>query len=106
MKEIKFCHVIIVSLIISLLQGCDNKESINHRSRTSFNSNWKFSQEANEKAHLIDVDDSQWRELDLPHDWAIEGPFTKEVSYKGGYLPYPGRGWYRKSFFVHKSLNF
>ena len=100
MKEIKFCHVIIVSLIISLLQGCDNKESINHRSRTSFNSNWKFSQEANEKAHLIDVDDSQWRELDLPHDWAIEGPFTKEVSYKGGYLPYPGRGWYRKSFFV------
>ena len=30
----------------------------------------------------------------------LRGPFTKEVSYKGGYLPYPGRGWYRKSFFV------
>ena len=71
-----------------------------YRLKTSFNFNWKFSQDFDDSFYLADFDDSQWRNLDLPHDWAIEGPFDKEVSYKGGYLLYPGRGLYRKSFFV------
>src|SRR4051812_1635147 len=24
-----------------------------------------------------DFDDSQWRQLNLPHDWGVEGPFTQ-----------------------------
>ena len=24
-----------------------------------------------------DYDDSSWQQIDLPHDWAIEGPFTR-----------------------------
>jgi beta-galactosidase len=47
-------------------------------------------------------DDSAWRKLDVPHDWAIEGPFipqTEAGSDGGtGRLPFVGVGWYRKHF--------
>lgn len=42
-------------------------------------------------------DDSGWRKLNLPHDWAIEGPFNSGgVGGSMGRLPSPGVGWYRK----------
>ena len=43
-------------------------------------------------------DDSAWRKLDLPHDWAIEGPFDIKLSGDTGKLPYAGVAWYRKRF--------
>lgn len=43
-------------------------------------------------------DDSSWRKLDVPHDFAIEGPFRMDLSGNTGRLPYQGIGWYRKSF--------
>jgi beta-galactosidase len=54
-----------------------------------------------------DFDDGTWRELDLPHDWAVELPFdfSDDPNQMGhGYKPvgwkYPGNsiGWYRKAF--------
>jgi beta-galactosidase len=52
-------------------------------------------------------DDSKWRTLDLPHDWAVELPFVHDESLQGhGYKPlgrkYPETsvGWYRRSFDV------
>jgi beta-galactosidase len=41
-------------------------------------------------------DDSGWRQLNLPHDWGIEGPFKQEYFGGTGKLPYWGIGWYRK----------
>lgn len=42
-------------------------------------------------------DDSDWERIDLPHDWAIEGPWLTEGPYGGmGRLPSWGVGWYRK----------
>ena len=50
-------------------------------------------------------DDSRWRTLDLPHDWAVELPFVHDEGLRGhGYKPlgrsYPDTsvGWYRRSF--------
>lgn len=40
--------------------------------------------------------DADWRKVDLPHDWAIEGPFKQEYSGKTGKLKYSGAVWYRK----------
>lgn len=45
-------------------------------------------------------DDSAWRSVTLPHDYAIEGPYTSSISSSMGRLPSTGVGWYRKSFSV------
>ena len=45
-------------------------------------------------------DDSSWRRVDLPHDWAIEGPFITEGGGGMGRLPSPGVGWYRKKLSI------
>ena len=41
-------------------------------------------------------DDSSWQEINLPHDWAIGGPFTHAGGGGMGRLPTAGVGWYRK----------
>ena len=48
-------------------------------------------------------DDSSWRKLSLPHDWAIEGPFDIKLPGETGKLPYAGIGWYRKHFSIPAS---
>lgn len=54
-------------------------------------------------------DDRAWRSLDLPHDWAVELPFSGEASHSHGYktvgwkYPENSIGWYRKSFSIPES---
>src|SRR6266567_2343606 len=55
------------------------------------------------------LDDSKWRELNLPHDWAVELPFVRDEEQQShGYKPlgrrYPETsvGWYRRTFDVPK----
>lgn len=47
-----------------------------------------------------DFNDKDWQEVNLPHDWAITGPFYKEanaiVGGGMGRLPVQGVAWYRK----------
>jgi len=45
-------------------------------------------------------EDSDWRQLDVPHDWAIEGPFRLELAGETGKLPWKAIGWYRKHFAI------
>jgi beta-galactosidase len=42
-----------------------------------------------------DFDDSDWRKLDLPHDWVVEGPFDPKENISQGYRP-RGIAWYRR----------
>ena len=46
-------------------------------------------------AAAAEFDDSGWRRLDLPHDWAVEGPFDPNENASQGYRP-RGIGWYRR----------
>jgi len=48
-------------------------------------------------------DDRSWRRVNLPHDYAIEGPFTTEVSGSTGRLPSSGIVWYRKDLNIQAS---
>jgi beta-galactosidase len=41
-------------------------------------------------------DDNSWQKINLPHDWAIEGPFIRTGGGGMGRLPSSGIGWYRK----------
>lgn len=51
-------------------------------------------------------DDRAWRELDLPHDWAVEVPFDERASNSHGSkaigrdFPEQSVGWYRKTFLI------
>lgn len=69
------------------------------RKITCFDANWKFMLGDYPDACLPDYNDAEWRELDLPHDWSIEGRFERSnpTGGSGGYLP-AGIGWYRKHF--------
>ena len=69
----------------------------------SFNEGWKFHKGEARNAQYISFDDSSWRDQNLPHDWAIEGPFDIQYNARCGGLPFHGEGWYRKSFNVPKN---
>lgn len=45
-----------------------------------------------------EVADSAWTAVNLPHDYAITGPFRIDLAGETGKLPYQGIGWYRKHF--------
>jgi beta-galactosidase len=64
-----------------------------HSSRKLFTEAWEFKKGTDTSG--------EWRKLNLPHDWSIEGPFSKEhpAGTDGGALP-GGLGWYRKTFTV------
>src|SRR6266550_1553522 len=47
-----------------------------------------------------EFDDRSWRQVNLPHDWGIEGPFDQALSGETGKLPWAGVGWYRKHLTV------
>jgi beta-galactosidase len=44
----------------------------------------------------VDFDDSGWELVNLPHDWAIQGPFSSAGGGGMGRLPSPGIAWYRQ----------
>jgi beta-galactosidase len=60
---------------------------------------WRFHRGDLPRAEEPDFDDQAWRQLDVPHDWSIEGKFDPEnaTGPGGGFLP-SGVGWYRKEF--------
>jgi beta-galactosidase len=71
--------------------------------RVSFDRGWRFHKGDPAGAERPGFDDARWRVLDLPHDWAIEGPFDPGVGPHQGALPYFGTAWYRKRFEVPAS---
>ena len=58
---------------------------------------WRFHWGEAPEANYMGYDDSAWRTVTLPHDWAVEHPFDPLYSSGTGYLP-GGIGWYRKTF--------
>lgn len=103
MSTCKHCFFLILVLMFSLPLQSGSAE-MKARNTENFCKSWKF--------HLGDIpsgqepgmDDSNWRLLDLPHDWSIEGEFSKDhpATPSGGALP-GGIGWYRKTFVISES---
>ena len=61
---------------------------------------WRFARDATGelRAEAPDFDDSSWRSVRIPHDWAISGPFDRTKPGGTGMLPWKGVGWYRRKF--------
>lgn len=86
------------------------------RSEYLLEKGWKFTQGEVSNAEMPAFNDAKWETVDIPHDWAIFGPFDKnndlqnvavtqnfetQASLKTGRtggLPYVGIGWYRTTF--------
>ena len=71
------------------------------REKINFDKGWRFILADSAQMSLAMYDDSAWRMLNVPHDWAIEGDFSASApsGNSGGALP-GGVGWYRKNFEV------
>ena len=85
----------ILMTVLLISAGCDTSDSETDR-KTLFNDGWKFHLGDMEQAMQPDYDDQDWRDLQLPHDWAIEGEFSADYSSGTGYLPGGivwGGGW-------------
>ena len=70
-----------------------------NKSRINFDKDWKFKLDSIKSYNEPNINDADWRTLNLPHDWSIEGTFSKDNPAKpgGGALP-GGIGWYIKAF--------
>ena len=97
---------------------CTGAAQAQHRSVTLLDKGWKFAKGDYPQAAQKSFDDSRWQRVEVPHDWAIYGPFdvnndlqtvmvvqngektaTRKTGRTGG-LPYVGAGWYRTTFSV------
>lgn len=73
---------------------------IGAETRVNFDLDWKFIQKDIPNAEAVSTGDENWRAVNLPHDWSIEGEYKKTengTDWQSGYLP-AGIGWYRKTF--------
>ena len=87
--------------IICLVLVLCGLTSIQARQRQNFDADWLFVLGDSTQMSQVDYNDSYWRRLNVPHDWAREGDFFvgNPSGAGGGALP-GGIGWYRKHFEV------
>ena len=92
-------------------------------------SDWRFQRGAHAGAEAPNYDDARWERVSIPHDWAISGPFDKDIDKqvvaieqngeteatektgRSGALPWIGEGWYRTTITIpegysHAELQF
>jgi beta-galactosidase len=91
--------IIIPAVCFIFLAACFCFANSRPGKRVSFNQNWRFQLGDVSNGQDVDLNDAQWRQLNLPHDWSIEGEFSEKApsGTGGGALP-GGIGWYRKTF--------
>jgi len=79
----------------------ENEISDRARQILNFNKDWRFQLGEVKEASEKDYDDSEWRTVNLPHDYSIENDFdlSSEAKAGGGFLD-GGIAWYRKTWIV------
>lgn len=75
-------------------QGFGNRELIN--------ADWYFNLGDIKYGGAEFFDHSEWRKLELPHDWSVESVASPSLASCTGYLP-GGIGWYRKDLDIPKN---
>ena len=108
----KWIHILIVFLTITPISFAQV------RTVRELDSNWKFQKGDFENAFQNNFNDSKWEKVTVPHDWAIYGPFDKEIDKQNvanvqngekvasektgrtGALPHIGTAWYRNKFTI------
>ncbi len=128
----RICCLLLVSYILRAEPGPSSSSSNQPREHILFDPGWRFafghpSDPARDFDHGTGYfsyfakagygdgpagagfNDSAWRQLDLPHDWAVEQPFSPNASHSHGNksvgrnFPESSVGWYRKTFAIPAS---
>ena len=102
-----------VLVICAILHSWPASAAVSPRERISLDDDWRFVQgdapgETNGNVSMYTYSrpafvDSGWRQLNLPHDWAIEGPVEQQYAGETAKLKYWGPVWYRKHFNISPS---
>ncbi len=97
MKKLYYSGFLLVFSLLIFSQCSTTPEG--GRIKKDFDAEWRFYLGDVEGAQQVSYSDTGWRTLNLPHDWSIEGKFSKDnpATPGGGALP-DGIGWYRKTF--------
>ena len=95
MKTGRYVSVAALTLLFALLPN--QSTAAVSRVTQDLDANWLFSKGDFASAMMRSFDDSVWRQVNVPHDWSSDGPFSAEYGSGNGYAP-GGIGWYRKYF--------
>src|SRR3974377_2242158 len=87
----------------ALLGAPRSEVRVGSERRVLFNDGWRFFKGEAPGAEQLGFADSSWRVVQLPHDWAIEEPFDRNLNPHTGALPFFGTGWYRITVHLPRS---
>ncbi|MDP5092259.1 MAG: DUF4982 domain-containing protein [Polaribacter sp.] len=111
----KHYFILFISLFLSIIINSQTQKTI------TLHDGWKFQKGDYKNAETINFDDSKWQAISVPHDWAIFGPFDKEIDKQNvaitqngekiptektgrtGSLPHIGTAWYRNEFSISEN---
>ena len=110
----KLIRILVVFLVFTQMALSQTREV------KVLDTNWKFQKGDFDEAFKVNFNDSKWESVTVPHDWAIYGPFDKNVDIqkvaivqngekvatektgRTGALPHIGTAWYRNKFTLPK----
>ncbi len=83
-------HILSIVFLLFVINHIKAQEGL-------FNDDWQFHKGDIPNGEQNNSDTATWRNVLLPHDWSIEGPFSDTWASATAYLP-GGIGWYKKTF--------
>ena len=107
-------YLITLALLLIFNLGCLAEQG--SRTVLQLEKDWRFINKEVAGAEMPETKTTDWSTVSVPHDWAIKGPFDKQIDIqvvkvvqdlekearertgRTGALPHIGVGWYRKSF--------
>ncbi|HNQ26643.1 MAG TPA: DUF4982 domain-containing protein [Aquaticitalea sp.] len=111
MNKPRYILLLLLSIILAPMLSFGQQREV-----LTLKNHWKFHKGSVPNAYEKDFDDSKWESVSVPHDWAIYGPFDKNIDLqhiaiiqngesvatektgRTGALPHIGEAWYRTSF--------
>lgn len=96
---------LIISVPVSAAEASGNYDG---RIETVFNNDWQFWRESSKSTDTtlegLTGKSSTWENVNLPHDFSIETPFSKVDTYSRSGCLQGGTGWYKKDFSLPAEL--
>jgi beta-galactosidase/beta-glucuronidase len=92
------CKLTVVAVVLGFAAPF-SRAQVSFGQAERINAQWQFKPGDEPGAEAPGFDDAQWRTLNLPHDWSVEGTLSPSLAACTGFLP-GGVGWYRKKLTV------